>query len=120
MNKADQILDEIDAGVVYPTGRAVARALCAKIQFSDELCQRAVAITGAPEASEEASEMREALWSRIGETPLEEQAELRLAVSCFAADKQVDGSDAEYLIDWALDVGLSHHEIIKAFHSVRR
>lgn len=113
---ADDVVDEIDAGILKPLAHAVARALFRHIPVSDNVLGDLISAFDKGAKSEELSKFQADLWARIGTLDIDEQGGLRLAVSLIRPDEAIDWHLAEYFVLWARQQGVSEGSIYSAFH----
>lgn len=114
---AQTIIEEIDAGQIYPSSRRVSRNLLGSATNLSDLQRRAIAAFDYDPLAYRAvnKELEDAIWATLIPLSYEMQSGLRLAVTLLLDDVILDWEYAEYLIDWARLQGLSEGQIIDAF-----
>jgi hypothetical protein len=112
---ADDLIDEIKAGILRPTTRRVARALHQHMRVDDPLQIEALSKFRRGADPAEFVALLDQIWAKIGGLEPDQQSSLRLSICLIRPDEPVDWQIAEYIILWARQQGVSEHQITDAF-----
>jgi hypothetical protein len=110
----DLIVDAIDTGAIRPKSHSICRYFCRHFQI-DRIDDRALLEAFDAGNDEMAKQFSTPLWHRIRDLPVNAQGKERILVGLTLADKDVDFYHAEFLVGWALEIGIGKSAIRAAF-----
>jgi hypothetical protein len=107
-------VDRIDAGELRPTSRAVARRLAVGLAHLAPADAEILAEIEAGREPDPQTTLRR-LWDDIDALPPHQQGGKRLLVTALLPDGPVSGYEAELMISWATEQGVSDEHIVASF-----